>query len=741
MANKVSFTKLFVVAIIGLPVVGVALASSPFASPATVSAAPATKTIVRSATLSTADQNMWGSGASTPTDVELVLFEETWNESGGFGDVEEVCVLEICTYYGASLDAAVSGEISMSVALQGLEGGTLSVTYPVTVTFTAPADNSFDPGAVVDIKTSMVVDSTNARIVATFPPLDHVGLNGSFEIDASLAGQLCFIACTPKGNIFPPIHIGTDGELIGLNPSEVSTCFTPGPLGFPWLLSTYTNDRCGENGYFFNPDVEVASTLNAATGAITATGQDQYAVLPVNVNPAGGSSFFLGAISVSWTVFTAIITTIQTMKQDFTFTPRVDVNLNWGKSLNYKVVDGVTDSQLQSATGSSATFEVGDTLRLTTNSLNNKVIPITPTLSMGSATMANNTRNATTNVARLEALAFHVITYDAEGDVDSDDGFGPLYEESFPLGTTEASIFNGTFNLSGFNSPVLEAFNIVPRPIIEVRKSVVPANAPGRFNLKIDSNTLATNVGNGGSTGRIVVEPGTRTIAETVGLGGNFNLFEISITCVQADGGAVFAQSAGADLGLGTSMNVVLTGGEDLICTIKNRLPAPTECDRMVFDNVIVGTANSDRLSGTTRRDMIIGYGGNDVIDASQGDDCVAGNAGNDSLGLGQGNDVADGGAGNDEFGAGQGNDILHGGIGHDRLDGGPGDDSIYGEDGDDIAAGGAGADVMTGGQGNDNLTGSSDNDNLDGGPGNDATHGSSGTDTCVAETKTNCER
>jgi Ca2+-binding RTX toxin-like protein len=402
------------------------------------------------------------------------------------------------------------------------------------------------------------------------------------------------------------------------------------------------------------------------------------------------------------------------------------------------VLNGANDSQLQSASGTSATFKVGDTLRLTTNSLNNKVIPITPTLSMGSATMANNTRNASTTVARLEALAFHVITYDADGDVDSDDGFGPVYQESFPVGTTEASIFNSTFNIGGFKSPVLDAFNIVPRPIVEVRKNVVPANAPGRFNLKIDSTILAANVGDAGTTGRTVVEPGTRVISETAGTGANLSFFDMSITCVASDGGAVHTQSAGA-----ASMNLVLTGGEDLICTIKNRLPAPSECDTMVFDNVILGTPGgnvADRLNGTNQRDIIIGYGGDDIIDSGAGDDCVSGNAGNDRIELGAGNDVGDGGTGNDQIGAGPGDDILHGGSGNDQLDGGADDDLVYGEDGDDVVAGGDGADVIKGGDGNDTLTGGNGNDNLDGGAGIDVTNGSNGIDICVAESKTNCE-
>lgn len=698
------------------PTTGAGLSGSAAVVPAT-----STKTIVRSAILSTAGQNMWGGAAGSPTNAKLTLFNETWNESGPFGGIEKVCLEDLCTYYGAEFVGSVSGEIGMSIRIEGLEGGTLSVTYPVTVTFTAPADNSFDPGAAVDIRTSMVVDSANAKIVASFPQLNKVALDGVLKANASLTGQVCFIACTPKGDIFPASSIGNSGEILGFNPSELSTCFTPGPLGFPWLLSTYTNPRCGENGYFFNPNVAVASTFNPADGTISATGQDKYAILPVNVLPGGGSDFFLGAVSVNWTVFKAIITAIETMEQDLKFTPR-DVNLNWGKSLGFEVLNGVDDSQLQSGTSTGATFKVGDTLRLTTNSLNNKVIPITPTLLMGSATMSNNTRNASTTEARLEALAFHVITYDADGDVDSDDGFGPVYSENFPVGTTRANIFNGTFAIGGFNSPVLDSFNLVPRPIVEMRKDVVPANSPGLFNLNIDGQTIVPNVGDGGTTGRVVVQPGTRVISETAGTGGDLNFFDISITCVQSDGGAVHTQAAGASPGLGSSMDLVLTGGEDLVCTVKNRLPAPSECDAMVFDNVIVGTPGKDNLKGTNKRDIIIGYGGDDNIESGSSDDCLAGNAGNDRLEMGAGNDVGDAGDGNDQIAAAAGDDL------------------VYAGDGDDGVAGGEGIDNVFGGAGNDTMTGGSDSDRLDGELGVDTAHGSSGVDFCAAETKSNCE-
>ena len=710
--------------------VTVAQAAPAAAAPATPTAT--TKSIVRSAVLATSGQSMWSSGASKPTDATLNLFHETWNETSPFGEVDKECALGICTYYGADFVGSVSGEIGMSVKLQGLGGGTLSVTYPVTVTFTAPADNSFDPGAAVDITSSMVVDAAKAKIVGHFPDLTHIGLNAVLKANASLTGEVCFIGCTPPGNIFPPVAIDNSGELLGLDPSQLNTCFS-GKLGYSFFLSTYPNDRCGDDGYFFSPDPKVSTTFNPADGSLSATGKDTYAVLPVNVNPAGGSDFFLGAVSVNWTVFKAIITAIETMEQDLTFTPRVDVNLNWGKSLGYEVRSGLDNSPVRSGTGTSATFKVGDTLRLTTNALNSKVIPVTPTLSMGSATVTNSTRNASETKARLEALAFHVITYDAAGDVDSDDGFGPAYSETFPVGTTRASIFNGSFALEGFNAPTLEPFDLVPRPVVEVRKSVVPANAPGLFNLTVDGTTVAPNVGDAGTSGRLVLDPGTHVLSETAGTGGSLALFDTTTRCVQRDGGAVHTVG-------GSTTNVLLAGGDDLVCTVKNRLPAAAECDSMVFDNVIVGTPGQDTLRGTSGRDMIIGYGGDDTIDAGGGDDCVAGGAGNDRLDLGQGNDVGDGGSGSDDVGAGQGNDVVHLGSGNDAVGAGPGNDLLYGEDGDDTVDGGDGLDNLLGGSGDDTLTGGSDNDRLDGGLGTDRTNGSNGFDVCVAESKSNCE-
>lgn len=653
----------------------------------------ATKTIVRDATLSTSGQNMWGSGASAPLDKTFSLFNQSFNESGSFDEIARACVdfeiEEVCGRFGASSSATISGSIGMSMTIQGIDGGSLSVNYPVEVTFTAPDDNSFSPGDTVDIKTSMVVDSANATIVASFPALDRIGLNGSISAAATVNAKACLFDCIEANPLFSFNESGS-GEIVGVDASNLNLGCANFLVSFPLGLSTNSAaNKCGGKAFVFNPDVTVGSTLNP-DGTIAASGSDQYVNIPVSLvtwlGRAAGLPLYIqlnpevsfGGVGFGWTTFNAIISALETMKQDFLFSPRVDVNLDWGKDLEYSVINGVNGTTVVSLQqGQDATLRVGDTLRLTTNESNNKIIPITPTLSMGSATMSNSTRSATSGNLELRALGATITVPRFEVCDPTGAGLGclkiwsatsetegPLYVENFPLGSIDKSIFNDTFDIGGFNMPALQPFDIVPRPVVEVRKNLVPSNSPGTFDLAIDGVLLADDAADEGTTGRVVVEPGTRTVSESNGTGGDVNFFDVSITCVEFDGGAVHTQSAGSSPGLGTSMDLALTGGEDLICTVQNRLPVRPECDSMTFDNVILGTPNSDVrdvLNGTNQNDIIVGYGGDDQIQAGRGDDCIAGNGGDDHITGAQGNDVIDGGAGDDRIIGGPGFDICVG--------------------------------------------------------------------------------
>ena len=187
-------------------------------------------------------------------------------------------------------------------------------------------------------------------------------------------------------------------------------------------------------------------------------------------------------------------------------------------------------------------------------------------------------------------------------------------------------------------------------------------------------------------------------------------------------------------------------------------------------DDVMGGSARSDRLWGGTGNDALLGYAGDDQLFGEEGNDELHGGAGWDRLEGGAGADVLIGHVGNDTLVGGEGNDalrgftasndvqqtlgageadsdVLHGGNGDDQMWGGPGADYIdgagdndlaYGDAGDDILFGGYGNDELHGDEGGDNLIGDQDDDRLFGEVGNDRLVGGSGNDLLVGFTASN---
>lgn len=128
-------------------------------------------------------------------------------------------------------------------------------------------------------------------------------------------------------------------------------------------------------------------------------------------------------------------------------------------------------------------------------------------------------------------------------------------------------------------------------------------------------------------------------------------------------------------------------------------------------EDVIMGSADADRLVGSRSEDIILGEAGDDILLGRRGDDQLCGGADDDLL---------SGGRGDDELIGGSGMDSLRGGRGEDELDGGAGNDSLLGGRGDDELDGGSGEDTLRGGRGDDVLEGDQGDDLLFGGRGED---------------------
>jgi len=98
----------------------------------------------------------------------------------------------------------------------------------------------------------------------------------------------------------------------------------------------------------------------------------------------------------------------------------------------------------------------------------------------------------------------------------------------------------------------------------------------------------------------------------------------------------------------------------------------------------LVGTDESDSLSGTPGDDVIVTGGGRDRVRARGGEDVICLQGGRDRVRGSAGEDILIGGAGTDRLAGGGGDDALRGGKGDDKLRGGSGEDSCRGGPGRD---------------------------------------------------------
>jgi hypothetical protein len=136
-----------------------------------------------------------------------------------------------------------------------------------------------------------------------------------------------------------------------------------------------------------------------------------------------------------------------------------------------------------------------------------------------------------------------------------------------PANIIDGSFFNSNFFGANFTNTENEgtyhlfSFGVsgTSNPTITVTKHLISNSSdPAKFNLRIDGVTYAANVGDGGTTGAVTVTTGNHTVSETAGTGANLSNYQARIAC--SDGSAAY----------GTSLQVTITTGEQLTCTITN---------------------------------------------------------------------------------------------------------------------------------------------------------------------------
>jgi hypothetical protein len=122
----------------------------------------------------------------------------------------------------------------------------------------------------------------------------------------------------------------------------------------------------------------------------------------------------------------------------------------------------------------------------------------------------------------------------------------------------------GAVNVTSGDTITCTITNTRKTGTIVVKKALAPATDTGRFDLLVDGDTVATQVGDGG-TGSKTVPTGDHTVGEA---GANLGDYTSSTSCLDAAGTAV-AKGTG-------DVTVAVGNGDTITCTITNtRKPTP----------------------------------------------------------------------------------------------------------------------------------------------------------------------
>ena len=125
-------------------------------------------------------------------------------------------------------------------------------------------------------------------------------------------------------------------------------------------------------------------------------------------------------------------------------------------------------------------------------------------------------------------------------------------------------------------------FTNVRKPTLTVNKVCLPTGDGGKFNLRIDGNTVTADAACGGTTGQQVVTVGSHTVAETAGTSTDLNNYTTLI------GGDCAADGS-----------VTVGAGQNKVCTITNTRKPTLRVDKICLPSNDAGAFNL-RIDGST---------------------------------------------------------------------------------------------------------------------------------------------
>jgi gliding motility-associated-like protein len=358
-------------------------------------------------TFSTSNQSLWGSGSGFAFNLDVQLFEESWNSS--FGPAGSIANVGYgFGSWGGQISAGTWGTIGARFYIEDVFGGHVDVDYPIQTSITYPSANTIDRGTWVTINTDYNV-TPGWKLESQPPSLGNAGLEMTTNLNAYIHPQICIGGC-----VYPYIDVNinetfdvftidqysaTYPGVTGFyqpnpvlpfycNPIGSGTCEDPAPCGavcLPAMIETQTfpvnlpgslYNSIGIEGFLDMPNVVTTDALNGK--CLTAFGNYKYVDMSLDLMkfmgkfippPVGtvmsnlSNSYSFGPVGLNYTLFKSTVGLDIHNQHDLEFCPTVDGNFHFPVPLQYEEIDQF-GAVIQSGQAQNVTVELGNDLRV-----------------------------------------------------------------------------------------------------------------------------------------------------------------------------------------------------------------------------------------------------------------------------------------------------------------------------------------------------------------------------------------
>jgi hypothetical protein len=363
------------------------------------------------------NQSMWGPANAPPIpDFTVPLFDESWSAGGAANGIFSAFGFQ----WGPSMSGNTSGRVGLSFRISDIGTGEVDLDYPVRVVLDLPAPNSFRDGEAVTIDSRF--ELLPGWSLGTTPPGGSLTLNGMFGTHLGASGQFCFFGCPGNGTLLNFNVADRPYELFSVT-SQGSLrlpAVLPAPFPRPLVIETLPyqfgglldpfGPVLGFEGPVDGPHVATTATVGSDERTLTAAGEHRFVDLTVDLDqyltfvgvpPLGfqsnpGLELVTGA-SFGYDVANLSLLFGVTQRQTFRFVPRVTLTAQFPVAVDFAVLnpDG---SIAATGNGMTASFDIGQSLRVTMPAGPRDPLPGTPTYGLA------NTFTSATDFAFNERL-------------------------------------------------------------------------------------------------------------------------------------------------------------------------------------------------------------------------------------------------------------------------------------------------------------------------------------------------